>query len=254
MFGLDGLIGGALGLFGQERTNKANAKQAHQQMEFQERMSNTSHVRQVADLRAAGLNPILSANAGASSPAGAQATMGDSLGKGLSSALDVRRSGQENLNMKRQNQILSAEAGIREDERAITANDLFESNVRSNAIREHPREYTERFRAENAAAASSARHEALNEDQEYAITKDYGEAEKRLRRGSRAIGGVSDAVGSVAGGLVRSLGSAKLGSSAAAARRTPQFRHETPRPFTLRRGEVIDPETGEILRRGRTPR
>lgn len=54
-----------------ESANVASAEQAQKQMDFQERMSSTGHQREVADLRAAGLNPLLSVNAGASTPGGA---------------------------------------------------------------------------------------------------------------------------------------------------------------------------------------
>lgn len=54
--------------------NAFNAEQAQKQMDFQERMSSTAHQREVKDLLAAGLNPILSANGGASTPSGSSAS------------------------------------------------------------------------------------------------------------------------------------------------------------------------------------
>lgn len=57
-------------------TNVANAQQAQKQMDFQERMANTSYQRGMEDMRQAGLNPLLAfQNGGASVPTGAAATM-----------------------------------------------------------------------------------------------------------------------------------------------------------------------------------
>lgn len=58
-----------------DKMNTMNKESAKAQMDFQERLSSTSHVREVQDLIKAGLNPVLSANNGASSPGGAYANV-----------------------------------------------------------------------------------------------------------------------------------------------------------------------------------
>ena len=80
-------IGAVGSYFGAEQTNKASAEQASKMMDFQERMSNTAHQREVKDLIAAGLNPMLSAKlGGASSPAGGMAPVQNVLGAATASA------------------------------------------------------------------------------------------------------------------------------------------------------------------------
>lgn len=133
MFGIDDAIVGSLAgtalssglsFLGGSSSNKAAQKAAEAQMAFQRESQMNAHQWEVADLRKAGLNPILSANGGAPmasgasyAPTNALAGAADAIGKGSANAVSI-------ANIKADTAQKLANAGLAETNAKATAQNM----------------------------------------------------------------------------------------------------------------------------------
>lgn len=141
--GAGAVIGGLLGLRGQQEANQANIDVARENREWQGWMSNTAHQREVTDLKSAGLNPILSVNAGASTPTPPTPVMqnameplagaiGSAVKDTMAFKMQMEKQGEEIALMKKQGEAAAAQAQKTLTEKKVLEGDVPLSEIKKN--------------------------------------------------------------------------------------------------------------------------
>lgn len=167
--------------------NNWNAEQTAQQMQFQERMSNTAYQRAMTDMKEAGLNPMLAyMNGGASSPSGASASTNpvhteDFISKTVGSALAF----------KQQRDAFEKDQGVKDSQ--ISLNNAAEKAQKANAEKATADAKTASLTAQSLATQLPAQaKKAAYDAEKYESDKKFLQYDQYASRALQATGALSN--------------------------------------------------------------
>jgi len=119
------LVGGLFSQQGQRDANAQNAQQAAENRHFQDVMSTQAHQREVNDLKAAGLNPILSAGGSGAQALSGSTSVAQNANEGMTaSALEAVSIFQQMKKQKEEIELLKAQTDKTKNESKVISKDI----------------------------------------------------------------------------------------------------------------------------------
>ncbi|AXH74123.1 MAG: DNA pilot protein [Microviridae sp.] len=116
--------------FGGLAANESNQQMANNQMAFQSSMSNSAYQRAVADMKAAGLSPMLAySQGGASTPSGSISTMSDVVTPSVSTARQAAATKSTIQQQSIQNQNIQSQTATNATQAALNNASIQKTNM-----------------------------------------------------------------------------------------------------------------------------